>query len=190
MTRDEILALEGEALDKAVAEIRNDPPRFYIMAMDEAEEAYCADVSSDGPWYSERELREWLRQEHARGASLDYHIVKRLRYARYSDDSAGLFLALLGELQVEFDNWARPPVPMWRTDRTTYPHWYIVNVRGGLWSVQIRAENATRSYPIFEAIRDKSLATSVCRMFVLYREETSMSVVYEPEGKENEQRNL
>jgi len=156
---------QGRQLDAAVAQIRNDPPDFFIMAATEDESAYCASVTHNGPWCTEYELREWLKDQQARGQCLEYHIAKKPKYKRYSAD-LNLAQRLLEEIIEKYGNAIG--------DRHRR-YWHIVNVAmfpNGKevmgWSIHLREENATKSWPIMETRTEGlSMAVAICRAYLL-----------------------
>ncbi len=154
MTRDEILAMTETELDKAIATIRNDLFRYFIAVMDVEEKGYCANVSESGPWRTEYQLQQWLIDEQKHGRYKDYHIVKYPRYDHYSTDVAKAHI-LLGEAVAE-----------WNTTGAV-AHWYIINNASGKWVVQICVGGGTSRTPVI----DKSLATAICRMYLMYKEQ-------------------
>lgn len=77
----------GRELDALVAKFMENPGEEYAYASNNDGKSGCAFTDRrDGPWYTIRELEEWLAERQAKGSHLDYKIVRSVRYPHYSTD--------------------------------------------------------------------------------------------------------
>lgn len=85
---DEALALPaGRELDAIVGQTCGFEPDWWIGASRDGGESWSAIVNRrDGPWYSERELQEWIAVEHSQRRFLDYEVLKREWWPKFSTE--------------------------------------------------------------------------------------------------------
>ncbi len=79
----------GRELDALVAKLMDDEGEEYAFASNDGGQSGCAFTNRrDGPWYTVQSLEDWLAQKHGRNQMLDYKIIRKVRYRRYSTDIA------------------------------------------------------------------------------------------------------
>ncbi len=74
------------SLDREVGQALGFEPSVYWMASNDGGESMCANTSNSGPWFTERDLREWLAERQQRGAKYfaTMEILQRERWPAFS----------------------------------------------------------------------------------------------------------
>jgi len=89
LTADDVRRLPaGAELDQLVAEAIGVEPDIVWIASNDGGKSACADVDPrHGPWYTKRQLADWLKERHSRGTHGGYELLAWKRYRSYSTDA-------------------------------------------------------------------------------------------------------
>lgn len=85
----------GRATDAAVARaIGVDPKIIHIVTNNEGESAAAMTDERDGPWYNERQLRQWLEKQQSEGLLCGYVMGEWKQYPHFSTVEADALAAM------------------------------------------------------------------------------------------------